>query len=242
MQEKVYHTNYKVENEYFWFLARNKIVFNVIEQNLKLGDDDYVIDIGCGTGGFAKLLDKKFNTVCLDTSEIALDYCKKRGLNNLHKGTLESFPKDAWVINSAVMLDVIEHIEDDAAVVKQVYEMLPIGGKLIASVPAYQWLWSHHDKMHMHYRRYNKKIFIKLLIDAGFKIEYSTYFNTFLFPLAMVKRLIDKLLNKNHSESAVDEVSNFVNNIFTKVFAAESLFIPKIKFPFGMSILTVAKK
>ncbi len=243
MQEIVYHTNYKLENSYWWFTARNAIVGRVIDKvckGLRAGDE--LLDAGCGTGGFAGYIAQKFKVIGLDTSELALEYCRKRGLTNLYCTTLDGFPKDEWNVRIITMLDVVEHIEDDAGVVRQAYDILPSGGWFVAAVPAYQWLWSRHDEIHMHQRRYNRKKFVKLLAEAGFTIEYHSYFNFFLFLPAALKRLLSKLFGEKEPPAPVDEVSPAVNRLFNSVFGFERRFMPALRFPFGVSFLAVAKK
>ena len=138
-------------------------------------------------------------------------------------------------------LDVIEHIEDDNKAVKDIYELLPKGGYLVATVPAYQWLWSQHDITHMHYRRYNLGNFTNLLKSNNFHINYSSYFNTLLFPAVVTKRYLDKLTNKvNHDP--VDKVSDSMNKLLKSIFDKEKSLIPNIKLPFGLSIIVVAQK
>lgn len=243
MQEVVYHSNFSIEESYFWFLARNKIVSKIFKSICHLKKGDNVMDIGSGTGGFAKILSEDYKVTCLDTEPIALEYCKKRGLDDLHNCILADFQKGDRKIKAAFMLDVIEHIEKDAEVVSQVYDLLEPGGYFITTVPAYQWIWSHHDILHMHFRRYNKSNFQKLHKDAGFKILYASYFNTFLFLPAVLKRFLDKITNKDFTNAPpVDEVSPTMNSLFTKIFSAEASFLPSFKFPFGISIIVISQK
>jgi hypothetical protein len=103
------------------------------------------------------------------------------------------------------------------------------------------WLWSNHDEMHMHKRRYIKKQFGQVVEDAGFEIEYMTYFNTFLFFPAVVKRMLNRML-KEEQEKPVDEVPPLLNRIFTGILGAEAHIIPALRFPFGLSIVCVARK
>ncbi len=243
MQEAVYHKNFEVEDEYFWFVGRNAIVAKLIDELCCLNNNDEVLDIGTGTGGFATLLSEKYSVIGLDTSPVALEYCRKRGLRNLFLGTLDEFPAGELNIKAAVMLDVIEHIDDDSGIVKQVYDMLPAGGFLIATVPAYRWMWSQHDVAHMHKRRYNMKNFRKLLTNAGFDLKFTSYINTFLFIPAVLKRFVDKLnpATKRKDET-VDEVPAGINTLFTKIFLAEGKLLPAIKYPFGLTIVAIARK
>jgi SAM-dependent methyltransferase len=240
MQEQVYHANFKQENEYFWFIARNKIVYEKFLDYCQLPEGSNVIDIGCGTGGFASKLATRYTVTGTDTEPLALEYSQKRGLSDLHLGTLDDFSSDKQ-FQAAFMLDVIEHIEDDNKVVSQVYDLLPSDGWFVASVPAYQWMWSKHDEIHQHFRRYDMKRFTGLLKNAGFSIEYSSYFNTLLFPAAIAKRAVDAIV-KPKDDSPHDEVSPGLNNIFTKIFSSESNILKKASLPFGLSIMVIARK
>ena len=243
MEEIVYHTNYKLEDNYWWFVARNRIIRDIIDEKCNLKDGDDFLDVGCGTGGFTAMLLDRFKVIGLDASQTALEYSKKRGLKNLYDCYLDSFPKEKWNVKGISMLDVIEHIEDDLAVAKQAYDILPDGGCLVLSVPAYQWLWSRHDEIHMHYRRYTKAGIKNVLKKAGFEIEFSSYMNFFLFPAAVIKRFIDKITGADKKHDApVDEVSAMMNKIFTKLFLFEGKLLKLFRFPVGVSVLIIARK
>lgn len=244
MKEIVYHSNYKLENTYWWFLGRNKIILDLFGKLVKIKENSQVLDVGCGTCGFAKLLNEKYDVIGLDTSETALEYCKKRGLEKLHLSLLSDFPKEKYNVQAITMLDVIEHIEDDAGVVRDVNNTLPQGGWFVASVPAYSFLWSVHDEIHKHYRRYTKKQIVKLISDAGFEISFSSYFNSLLFLPGFLKRILDKIFpnKRGEAEVAVEVFPGPVNSLLTKIFTLESNFFPKFTFPFGLSIIVVARK
>lgn len=243
MQEVVYHSNFEIEETYFWFIARRKIVYKIFKKITGLPAGSQVIDIGCGTGGFAAELAREYKVAGLDMEPLALEYCRRRGLTDLHNTTVAGFPREGRNIRASFMLDVIEHIDDDLSVVKEVYDLLPAGGWMIATVPAYNWLWSRHDELHMHYRRHTRKSIRTLLEKAGFSIRYSSYFNTFLFPAAVAKRFLDKLTGKDKKHNdPVDKVSDMMNRLFTGIFSAEAAFLPFIRFPFGLSVIVIAQK
>ena len=243
MEEIVYQSNFELENSYWWFTARAQIIRKMIDRyctELKPGDT--VVDVGCGTGGFLSVLADKYTAVGLDISETAIAYCRRRGLKHLYRTTLEEFAPADMTVKAVAMLDVIEHIDDDRSVVAQAYRLLAPGGYLIATVPAYNWLWSNHDEIHMHKRRYTRPQFGRLLGDAGFSIVKSTYFNTLLFPAAVVKRMAEKNRQYTSSSDVVDPVSPGMNRLLHSVFSMEASLLPHWNLPFGLSILAIAQK
>jgi SAM-dependent methyltransferase len=217
---------------------------NLIKKYLQPNRSSEILDVGCGTCGFAQLLSKDYEIIALDTSDIALEYCKKRGIEKLHLSYLADFPKEDYNLKAITMLDVIEHIEDDKSVLKDVYNALPDGGWFFASVPAYQFLWSIHDEIHKHYRRYTRKEITALIRDAGFEIKFSSYFNTFLFLPGLLKRLLDKIIpnKKGEAEVAVEVFPGPINTLMSKIFQFEGKFFPTFKFPFGLSVMIVSQK
>ncbi len=241
MQEIVYHTNYKLEDEYWWFRAKFLIARDMLQRIVRLDPGDKILDVGCGTGGFAKSVSDLYRVGCLDMSQTALDYCAKRGLTDLFNSALEDFDPTAFRPNAITMLDVIEHIDDDFSVVKTAYDLLPEGGAALVTVPAFKFLWSKHDEVHMHKRRYRKKQLVELLEKAGFRPEFASYYNFFLFGPALLKRILDSFSNRK-SEKPVDEVSDSMNNLFFKIFKSEKNWLKSIRFPFGLSVIAVAFK
>ncbi len=240
MNENVYRINYELETSYWWFVARNLIVMKLVERYSDLRQGDLVFDVGCGTGGFAMLLQERYKVVGLDTSPLAIEFSKWRGLNNIYLSTLEEFSTDDEP-KAIFFLDVLEHIEDDYQTVAKAYELLQKGGNLVVTVPAYSWLWSAHDELHMHKRRYTISSLKKLILSKNFQIKYISYFNTFLFLPAVLKRIFARSKPLGDVQP-VDPVSPLVNSILKRVFLWEAFFLKFMRFPFGLSIICIAKK
>lgn len=241
MEETLYHLHYEQETSHWWFAARSEIVRSIIEKFGGLKSGDTILDVGCGTGAILSQLSKKYNTVGIDMSPLAVEYSKKRGLKDVSVMRVQEFPRERYNVRAALLLDVIEHIDDDIGVLRTVREILEPDGRVIITVPAYPWLWSAHDLANHHVRRYTARTLRQTLDRAGLEPVKLTYYNTFLFPLAVVKKMIDRRLSKEEASKGVDQPSGFVNGLFRWVFASERAFVASMRFPYGVSLLVVAK-
>ena len=130
------------------------------------------------------------------------------------------------------MMDVLEHIEDDCAIINILKSHLNPKGKLIISVPAYQFLWSKHDEDNMHYRRYCKKSLQRILNKCDLSITWIRYWNSLLFPFIAINRLINKNINNEQNIK-----NSFLSKIVFIILKVESFLLPQICFPFGLSVI-----
>ncbi len=179
--------------------------------------------------------------VGIDMSPLAIEYSKKRGMTEVFQMTVQEFPRDKYNVRLALLLDVIEHIDDDIDVLRSAREIVGPDGRIIITVPAYMWMWSAHDLANHHVRRYNASTLRASLKSAGLEPVKLTYYNTLLFPLAALKKLLDRNKDVNEASAAVDQPSAFVNSIFKTVFASERHLLPSLNLPYGVSLLAVAK-
>jgi SAM-dependent methyltransferase len=242
MENQLFDEMYKVESQHWWFVARRKIIANVIK-NLALGKDAKILDAGCGNGDNLEMLSKAGQLVAIERDENALARSKSRHIADVFKGELpDNLPVHIDKENDLiVLLDVLEHIDDDQKSLSVLASWAKNNGKLLMTVPAYQFLWTVHDELHHHKRRYNINNLKKVIENNGWKIQYISYFNTLLFPLA----LIDRLKQKIFPSSKVNELNmpnSIINSIFEKIFSLELNIIGKFSLPFGLSILVIAEK
>lgn len=239
MDKLLFERFYKLEEKHWWFKGRRRIIRYFLKKFLKDKNKPSILDVGCGTG--FNLIDfqdigEVFGT---ETAASALEYLGRRGLKEkvflIELPNLQS-PKS---FDCITCLDVLEHVEDDELALLSLHEHLGANGTLLITVPAYQRLWSRHDEMAHHVRRYSKKELIRKIQKAGFKIEHVTFFNTFLFLPEAVFRLL-KIGEKNDSD--IFEMGKFLNSVLYAIFYCELCFLKIIRFPFGLSILCVATK
>jgi SAM-dependent methyltransferase len=138
------------------------------------------------------------------------------------------------------VFDVLEHIEQDTETLIAIKQLLAKNGRILITVPAYQWLYSAHDEFLHHKRRYSATQLRKKFVAAGLRPVRISYFNTILFPLAVIVRLKDKLLG-SPSATGTKVPPAPINKCFRTLFGAERFLLERFNLPFGVSLLCVLK-
>lgn len=239
MEASLYQQHLDLEDRHWWFIARRHIVETLLKRFIE--PPLSVVEGGCGTGGNLAMLTQFGTLQAFELEKVAREAAEKRGLCEVRFGALpDAYPFETCCDVLALM-DVLEHIEADEASLKVLYKKLNQGGKLLLTVPAYAFLWSAHDEVNHHKRRYTRKNLIQKVERAGFNVNYASYYNTFLFPIVLFVRLMHKLTKRPESSDLVLP-SPFVNQALTRIFATERFFLPYLRFPFGVSIVLIAEK
>lgn len=244
MEEHVYHRMAEIQDRHWWYEARRQILSTLIAK-LKLPPQAQILEVGSGPGANIKMLSAFGTLSVLEPDNFSREHIiKTYGLpeNRVKDGMLPgNIPFDSN-FDLICAFDVIEHIEQDSASLKDLFESLKTGGHAVFSVPAYQFLWSSHDVALHHKRRYTRAAFGNLLKQAGFQVEFISYYNTALFPLIAAVRLAKKFLGIK--KGADDTMPRFaiVNTLLRMIFAAEKYLLNPMTFPFGVSIIAVCKK
>jgi len=199
-----------------------------------------ILDVGCGTGANLEMLAKYGDAEGVDVSDEALTFCKQKGLE-VHKGLAEELPFEDGSFDVVTGLDVIEHLDDDIAGLEEMYRVLRPGGRALIFVPAFMWLWGVQDDISHHRIRYTRKQIVDRLEKAGFTVERATYANITFFAPILAGRILMRLTGiKPESENNVN--ISALNGMFGRIFGAERHFLKRFNFPFGVSIVVVARK
>ncbi len=236
MDEQIYQEINNNEERFWWFLARRSIVHYLLKKYVETPQSKTVLDVGCGTGMMAASLAGVFGSViAADMEASAVEIALQKGLNAV-KGFL---PDGMGNVRADVvlLLDVLEHIEQDAASVSCCHKLLNENGILLATVPAYPFLWSDWDVLHHHKRRYKMSAFKELFSADLWKCELVSHYNTLLAPPAFAVRL----LGQNDDTSYTPPPAP-LNMILKNIFAFEKHLLPKIRLPFGLSIIGLFRK
>ncbi|MCL7411683.1 MAG: class I SAM-dependent methyltransferase [Methanosarcinaceae archaeon] len=226
------------EQKYWWWVVKRLIVDNQIK---KLSNTSKILEVGCGTGTNLKSISKYGDVTGIDFSKNALDFCKRRTHNPLILADAEKLPIDKETFDLIVALDVIEHLNDEDAL-SEFYRILKPNGFLIITVPAFKFLWSQHDDVLHHLRRYRKKE-LKNKLEHNFSIRMISYWNFFMLPPITAIRLINKIRKTDQNESDVKKLPFLINYTLIKVMRFEDFLISnKINLPCGVSIIAVCEK
>ena len=227
-----------LEGTYWWYLARKEIVCDTVKRSV--AKNSKLLDFGSGSGGIAKTLGADgYKVVAADVSSVALAACRKAGLDTLDLNT--SWPA-AQSVDCILACDVLEHVQGDVELLQKLRVALRPRGLLIATVPAYDLLWSGEDYISNHVRRYTRPLLERHVRQAGFSIERSSYFNTILLPLITAGLFYKRLLRpRDMYVSDIEPLPQWQNKILYTIFSAERFILPRCDFPLGASLLVVAR-
>lgn len=240
MKELVYHQMADVEGRHWWFAGRRAIIDDVLTR-LEPTPRGRVLEVGCGCGGNFSMLAKYGELWATDTDDTALGYARRSGLARVDYGRLpDSMPTGLEPFDLIVLLDVLEHVDEDVEALRRLRPLLRPGGRLLATVPAYRFLWSPHDTLHEHKRRYVRQDLRRRVESAGYLVRRLTYFNTLLLPAVLVGRLLQSVFHRA-PESDLQVPAAPVNRTLTALFASERRLLRAMDLPAGVSLLLVGE-
>lgn len=240
MDREVYEWMRDVERDHWWFAARREIIADQIER-LSLPAEAEILEAGCGNGGNLEMLSRFGAVRAIEPDEEACAFAA-RGGRDVRQGFLpHQIPDFGTAFDLVAAFDVIEHIDDDAGSVAALSALLRPGGRFIATVPANQWMWSHHDELNHHKRRYDMASFRRLFERAGLTVDKATHFNTLLYPPIAAVRMIKNITRSKESDLDATP-SPAANAMLKSVFGLEKPLLRGLDLPFGVSILLTARK
>lgn len=240
MNPEAYLEMSETESRHWWFSARRSILSRLIE-NLDLPQQSNILEVGCGTGGNLQMLSQFGSVAALETNATARAIAIEKTQNKfeLRPGHCpDNIPFQDQHFDLICMFDVLEHIDQDTETLIALKQMLASDGRIILTVPAYQWLWSSHDEFLNHKRRYTLGRVRQIAVSAGLSPVKKSYFNTLLFPVIAVARLIDKLMGGS-SVSGRNVPVDPLNGFLRALFGAERFLIDRLQIPFGASLVFV---
>jgi SAM-dependent methyltransferase len=237
MNPDLYLAAARCEDEHWWFAARRAILSAVLERHPGSGTRRRILEVGCGSGGNLGMLAGHGEVFAVESDAQARLRAAARGIARVEAGALPArLPFDGLTFDLVAALDVLEHVADDRAALTALREKVSPGGMLLLTVPAFMWLWSRHDELSHHCRRYSLPGLSELVRSTGFEVTHASYFNTLLFAPGVGHIKLGNLLHSG----AIDALRippAPVNALLREIFALERFLVPRVSLPFGISIL-----
>jgi SAM-dependent methyltransferase len=239
----LYGEIFAIEEHYWWSVGTRAIFRDWLERARVRGGR--ILDVGCGSGILARELETLGEVVAIDVSQEAVGYTRRRGLPHLCVARAEALPFAPGSFDAVVAADVIEHT-DDARTIAELVRVLKPGGVALIHVPAFSALWGEHDEVAHHRRRYRRGPLVRLANGAGLRVERVSYINLLLFPVAAAVRLGKRVLRAVRQPGVpaaeIYRLPGWVNRGLTGLLLAERALLRRINFPFGVSLLCLARK
>ena len=251
MEKQFYREYYELERSHWWFTARLIILEKVLRKQVlknRPNKDIAILNAGVATGATTTMLEKIGNVTSLEYDQDCCDFLKEINIDAIN-ASLTELPFEDNSFDLVCAFDVVEHIENHQLAIQEIKRVLKKDGIIYLTVPAYMFLWSHHDVVNHHFRRYTKTELVDLLKNENIQINYSSYFNFFMFFPIFLVRMLSKLLPKRKSEDSTGsdvetlKGSKLVNTVLHWVFEKERFVLQnRFAFPFGVSCMVIGQK
>jgi SAM-dependent methyltransferase len=239
MERQVYDRMADLDERHWWYRARREVLAALISRRARPAPGARLLEIGCGTGHNIPMLRSFGEVEAIEVDPAARAMAELRLGRPVDSAPLPALPGVADRSYDMVgAFDVIEHIEDDRAALAGIARVLKPGGRFVMTVPAHPWMWSAHDVVNHHHRRYTKAGLVRLFESSPLTLQSVGYLNSLLFPVAIAARVAGKIRGKEDGDDTLPPA--FLNAALEKVFAQEARLIGRVSLPPGLSLWAIA--
>lgn len=244
MERAEYERMHSVEDRMWWYRGLRELIADQLMRALSGSTAaGPVLDAGCGTGGMLRVLGATVAgrpTLGLEYDSVAAALAATKANCPVTSGSVNQLPIGSGTLSAYVSLDVLSHDQvEPTKAIEEARRCLRPGGVAIFNLPAYPWMFSAHDRRTHNARRFTRSQVRTLLAEQGFRVLRTSYWNTLLFPLMLVHRLLER----DDAESDVHEYPRWLDAIFSTALSIERAAIATgLSLPFGGSLLVVAKR
>ncbi len=252
MQAEQFQLHARIEESHWWFVARRQIMRRIVERIVPPSLDKTVVDVGCGTGGNIAALSADYRCVGIDTSAEAIELAQQRFPKvQFHCGFAPGgLGEDMQRANTVLMMDVLEHVENDVGLLSSVMDAVRSGTNFLLTVPADMSLWSQHDESFGHFRRYDLSSFRALWAGLPVKTLLASHYNSRLYPAIKLVRSLSQLRGQAAGASGTDfHLPNpLTNKLLQRVFEGEARVLLNAlehdhpAYQHGVSLIAVLRK
>ncbi|WP_374943812.1 class I SAM-dependent methyltransferase [Sphingomonas sp.] len=239
MDRRVHDRMAEHDSTHWWYRARRDILRDYLKRYGGLPKDARILEIGCGTGHNLAMLATFGAVEAIEIDEGSRAIAETRLGRSVGVAPLPELPGvERGAYDLVAVLDVVEHIDDDVAALTAMRSLLKPDGKILIAVPAHQWMWSAHDVVNHHHRRYSRKTLSAAILAAGLRPEKLRWFNSLLFPLAAAARIAGRLTGRDDSDDSPPPGP--VNALFERIFRLERHLVGRVPMTPGVSLVTLA--
>jgi SAM-dependent methyltransferase len=243
MDATIYEQTAAVETRHWWFRARRRIVGHLL-RGLPLPTPAEILEVGAGTGGNLTQLARYGHVTAVEPDERARALARGVAGVEVRPGHLPDGLElpPGYLADLVVLLDVLEHLEDDEAALRSLVPQVRPGGWLLLTVPALPALWSRHDESHHHRRRYRRRPLARRLERAGWEVRLLSYYNAALLPLIAAVRLLGAHTGRPGDADLSIPPAPW-NQLLEGLLAGERHLLGRgIRLPLGVSLTGLARR
>jgi SAM-dependent methyltransferase len=246
MRDEDYEFLYHLEEKYWWFVAMRKITDTVASTELRK-ESLRILDAGCGTGyNLGHYGTAAHHVYGFDIADAALDWVRQRGSGRIAQASVTAIPFKSETFDIVFSFDVLQQLPDalNEAAIREMNRVLKPGGFLFIRVAAFEWLRSSHDEEVKTLHRFTRDELAKKMIHSGFVIERSTYTNSLLFPVVLVRRFLKRFgIGAGTDVKPLPRGLAWLDGIFRRILLSEAAWLKAGRtFPFGLSIICCGRK
>lgn len=243
MNPEEYEVMFRVEDHHWWYLGMQQITCRLLDQEVGRSGQLRILDAGCGTGAVLKYLQPYGHTSGFDYAAEALRLTQQRGQDKLCQASVMHLPYADQTFDLITSFDVISALGvDDRQALSELARVLKPGGGLLLRLPAYRWMHGQHDVAVHVVHRFTRGELKPKLSQAGFNAMRFSYANTFLFPIAMLKRFSERLFPVRQNGSDLTLNPGLLNRAFQSILSAEAPLVTSVGLPFGLTLVAFARK
>jgi len=244
MDQDFYREYSRIEDTHWWFRGRRAIFSRVLGE-IQHDAERRILDIGFGTGAMLGFLSSYGKVVGMDMSAEAVRFARTRTSQPMLLGDIGAIPVRSQSVDLVTAFDIVEHVDDDAAALRELARVCRPNGRIFLTVPAFQFLWGRQDTISHHRRRYTRRQLATAVEAAGFRILRINYFNTILFPVVAAIRIARHLRSDPERDAHSDFTMTkpgLVNDVLARVLSAEAVLVTRLRLPAGVSLLCLAQR